>query len=344
MSDLIRFKAGLPSLALQIWPLEGENIQKQTLVLTSDAASAEDVVLKFRQRYAPERAVFYRRYYIQPLRRGGYSIKYAWNLDEHGTDLVVGKVKNDDLAAIKVIIGNNVAGAYMTPIRWDLCEDRDGEDVIEVGRFDPWSLLSDITEEDIERLNAKGVVPDLDRWDFDNMFLKIRCPGCGKNVKINHHAYNIDSAKCATCGKRPFLSKAVGKSMNVALPSVSGAGFQRLDRETLQLIGWLGCVNASAAELHAGDMPDQADPMHVLSHMLERANDLRLLAGDTVQDPGASKALVKLRCQPGGTDTLMVVNSAAQTLRKAMQTGGPFTEIHATMALLVEQTLRAAKT
>jgi hypothetical protein len=343
MTDIIRFKPTLPSLVVQLWPLEGENVQRQALICSNGVKSAEDAVMQFRRLHAPERSTYFRRYYLQPLKRGGYSIKYAWNLEQPGTDQVIGRIKTDDLPAIKVIIGNNMAGAHMTPIRWDLCEDREGEEVIEVGRFDPWSLLSDITEQDIERLNSKGIVPDLEKWDFDHMFWSDRCPGCNKSVKINYYAYNIDSAKCATCGTRPFLSRAIGRHVHYALPSVSGIGFRQVDQATLGLVEWLGGVNASVNELHSSDMPNDADPKQVLMKMLEQSSNLRLLAGETVTNSQESAALAKLRSQPGGSTALLTVNGAAQTLRSAIQSGGPFTEIHATMAQLIQQTLKAAK-
>ena len=83
----------------------------------------------------------------------------------------MGVIKGQDLAAAKTLIGNQIAGAYMTSIRWDLCEDRDGEEPIEIGRFDMWDLLRDVSPDDVDRLVKAGKGPLLDRWDFDGMFL-----------------------------------------------------------------------------------------------------------------------------------------------------------------------------
>lgn len=281
MNDLVRFSPSLPSVPLVLPSVEGEHLEPSALILRPGFRSAEDAVARFRQAHAPESLPYYRRYYLAPgvVRDGArrYAVRYAWNLTRPKTDRTVGIIDGDDIAAARVLIGNNVAGCHMTPIRWELCEDRDAEDPIAMGRYDVWSLLQEVTVADLARLAARDLQPQVDRWwDFDQMFLDRTCPGCGAAVRVNSHAFNIDSAQCVRCGIRPFLSQAIGQSLRHALPSVTGVGTQIADpdRALLHVVGWMGGVRAATSALHQEELPPEHTPLGVLQGLLARSRGL----------------------------------------------------------------------
>lgn len=346
MSDLIRFVPGLPAVPIPLPSIEGENLDPRALMLRPGYRSAEGAVAQFRSAHAPESLRWYRRYYLAPgVVRDGvrrYAVRYAWNLERPKTDRTVGIIEGDDIAAARVLIGNGVADAWMTPIRWELCEDRDGENPIAIGRFDAWSLLQDVTPADIARLAAHDLAPQLGRWDFDHLFFERQCPGCGATVRVNMWAFNIDSAQCIRCGIRPFLSQAIGASLRHALPSVTGVGDQVADpdRTLLHVVGWMGDVRAATSALHREELPSEHTPLGVLQGLLVRSRALSAGCG------GGECRLVpavveRLRGLDGGEQLAVSALAATDAIAGVLTNGGQFTEVHAAMARMLLEVARS---
>ncbi|MBI5077544.1 hypothetical protein HZB94_04150 [Candidatus Falkowbacteria bacterium] len=327
---------GLPQLPVRMPPLEGENLEPSALMLHPGYKSAEGAIVDFRLNHAPESLKWYRRYYLKPHQLAGrptgkQSLRYMWNLRNPATDRTVGMIEGDDLAAAQILIGNGVAGAYMSPIRWELCEDRDGEEPIAIGRFDPWSLLQNVSSSDIERLAPRGILPNSKKWDFDLMYIGRVCPACGTMVTINMFAFSIDSAKCAKCGTRPFLSRALGSMLHFYLPTVTGESEQGLETDLalLHAIQWMGGVNAAAAELHKEELPDQFTPHLVLKGLLKKSQLLAATEGGGLTL--APRLVEHFESSSNGRSMMEVAVGAANSLAGAIEAGGPFTKVHCAM-------------
>ncbi|MEK7511459.1 MAG: hypothetical protein AAB575_00370 [Patescibacteria group bacterium] len=337
--QLIRMdQVRLPQLPIKMRPLEGENLDHEALILDSGATSVDQANVQFRMKHAPEAQPYFRRYYLRPIIVGGnaigkYSIHYVWNFKRPKSDRMIGVIEGEDLAAARMLIGNGVAGYYMTPIRWEISEDRDGEEPIAMGRFDPWSLLQDVSPGDVTRLFGKDIIPNIEAWDFDRMYFERVCPACGTKVTINMCAFSIDSAKCAKCGIRPFLSRSLGRLLQMALPSVTGKNEEKMietDEALTHAISWLGGVNASAHELHQEELPEGFTPHRILRELLKQS---RLLApheggGLTL----SSSVKEKFLAQAGGATLINTTVGIANTLVGVIESGGPFTPVHQAMA------------
>lgn len=342
MSKLIRLdESRLPAVPVELSPPEGEGLNHSALILTPGATSAEQVIASFRNAHSPESQPWFRRYYLKVHRnRDRTSVRYAWNLDSPSTDRTVGIFKGDDLAAAQILIGNNMAGCYMSPIAWHLCEDREGEEPIAIGRFDPWSLLQDITPADIVRLrDSRGLVPQLEGWDFDGFYMNRTCPRCSTKVSINMFAFNIDSAQCSKCGVRPFLSRSLGRMLRMALPAVTGKGSQILsaDEALLNTVSWLGGVQAGTEHLHQEELPEHITPHEMLQGLLTHS---RLLA--TTSTGRYALAPTVMNHLSKNPDSSQLVTSAANSLADAIRKGGPFTDTHEAMASLLQLVERDA--
>ena len=340
MSNLVRIVASLPQLPVVLpHPLEGDNVSHEALVLCGKSASAEQAVANFRANHAPENSKFFRRYYLRPLMRGGmstgsYGIKYVWNTEDPITDQTVGVIKGQDLAAAKTLIGNQIAGAYMTSIRWDLCEDRDGEEPIEIGRFDMWDLLRDVSPDDVDRLVKAGKGPLLDRWDFDGMFLARECPRCHASITVNMLAYNIDSAKCNACGARPFLSGALASNLRRASIAVTGQGEHMVEpgKLLLSMVRWLGGVNAETRDLEISELAGGMTPQNVFEKLLDAAPALNMGSQTGGIQPLFDKLSKLPEDGPGmAAMALVAVNGLSSVVRR----GGPFNDVHQKMAELL---------
>lgn len=341
--DLRVAGATLPSLPLALPPLEGSNLRRAALMLDPRFRSAEEAIVHFRQQHRPEALPYFRRYYLKPHLRGGkatgrYSLRYVWNLSRPDTDRTVGVLIGDDIAAAQVLIGNGVAGARMTPIRWELCEDRDGEEPIAIGRFDPWSLLRDVHANDIDRLAQRDIMPHLAQWDFDQHFMERACPGCAAAVRVNMRAFNIDSAQCERCGIRPFLSWAIAPLLRDALPEVTGATGALItpDAALLHAVSWMGGVGAAATELHREALPEELTPHGALLALLEHS---ALPQGAAIADDLPADLM---RRNDEEAATVKTLAFAGQSLAAVVRNGGPFTPMHAAMANLLRTAQREA--
>lgn len=338
--QLIKSENRLPKLPVVIGSLDGENLNLSSLRLHPGIASSEQAIFDFRQTHAPEKLPHFRRYYLQPQIRGGrptgnHVLRYVWNTKRPKTDVTVGVVHGENLAEARVLIGNQIAGAYMSPIRWDLCEDRDGSEPIDIGRFDVWSLLKDVTEADLENLSRAGVTPDVGRWDFDKIFMDQTCPGCNMKVSVNMYAYNIDSAKCVQCGIRPFLSRALVPHLKYYLP---GATRLTLDADDglMHYVEWLGGVDASVSDLHPEDLPEGTTPHQVMLAMLDQSKLLQAHTDGSVSEPDITIAAAKQL----SADERKLLGSATRILREKIESGGPFSALHGHMAAMLREVSR----
>jgi hypothetical protein len=324
--------SALPALPVRIGSLDGLNLDLSALKPRQPGQNGERAIVMFRSRYAPERLPFRRHYWLKSC-EGGYTVMYAWNLDKPRTDIPFGKVEGDDLAAIRIVIGNQAADHRMTPIRWELYEDREGEELVAMGRFDAWSLLQGVAESDIHRLAAKGQVPNLERWDYDDIFMDKPCPGCGASMSVNTLAYNIDSARCAKCGKRPFLSPLITGRLERALPSFTrGNSAKQATECVLDIVDYLGFLGADIADV-VGELPGGLNPHAALKQLHASSTN--------AEAPSAGPALARLEARLAGCDqaTRMTAMGAAILLRQAVERGR-FEEADAAAVNLLRTILR----
>jgi hypothetical protein len=323
--------SALPALPIKIGSLDGLNLDLSALKPRQPGQNGERAIVMFRSRYAPERLPFRRHYWLKPC-DGGYTVMYAWNLDKPRTDIPVGKVEGDDLAAIRIVIGNQAADHRMSPIRWELYEDREGEELVAMGRFDAWSLLQGVAESDIHRLAAKGQVPNLERWDYDDIFMDKPCPGCGAAMSVNVLAYNIDSARCAKCGKRPFLSPLISSRLERALPSFTLAGSaDAATKDVLDIVDYLGFLDADIDDI-VGELPEGLTPHAALKQLHVRSTQT-----DNA-DARHSLARIETRLAHQDQATKMTAMGAAILVNQAVSRGR-FTEADAAAANLLRAIL-----
>ncbi len=196
----------LPQLPVQMHPLVGTGLVKSELEpIYPHCHTAEQAMAYWRSLHSAERAPYRCLFWMQPQGKTGETAIVRFLLDFNGKhQRLVGKTLNDPDAA-KILIANWRAGRLCTSVRWELYADRECEDLLDMGRFDQWDLLSGISEEKLQTLAARGVAPAGD-WDFDKMLWGKKCSICGKQVSVNFHLYSIDSVVCAECHNRPFLA------------------------------------------------------------------------------------------------------------------------------------------
>lgn len=324
----------LPALPIQIGSLDGINLDMNALKPRDPGVNGERAIANFRSLHAPERLPYYRHYYLSPT-KDGHQIRYAWNLKRPKTDIAVGVVKGDDLPAIRVHIGNQLAGAFMSPIRWELYEDRDGEELIAMGRFDAWSLLQGVTEADIKRLAETNVAPNLELWDFDRFFMSHSCPGCGAAISVNHLAYNIDSARCANCGKRPYLSSLIENRFHVQPHLSSATGVYGDETEStltlLDIASYLGHLDACLQDVVA-ELPDG-----LTAH--EHIKRLHARSGIKAAESGQALALLQNQLNIFDANTRTTAIGAAAMLSQSIKSGC-FSEADKAAANLLQVILR----
>jgi hypothetical protein len=357
MSALVSADAALPALPLPIPPVEGVNLSRTALMLVGGYTTPEQAMVAYRAN-SPASAMPYRRsYYVEPVkvregrfsRRPLFRLKYTWNLQEPDTDRMIGFVHEDDLAAARVLIGISSARTYMAGlIRWELHEGRDSDDVIAMGRYDVWDLLDEVTDADIARLVACGKVINPEDWDFDMLYMRRTCPGCRTRTSVNVMIANIDSAECATCGIRPFLSRSMSRLLtgmshdDTTATTSSAHELSTLQNKLLMhAVGWMGDVNAGVRNIHREGL--HADPLAVLVNALDRS--LIGTAQDAPNETGVSLRIAPLltHLPPTSRD---LATTAAKHLNERIRTGGPFSPVdvssmHLLRALIDEARIAA---
>ncbi len=331
--SLIKVGVTLPTIPLGwVHPLEGRNVVLSDLIKHNKYDTAESVIARFRTINSPAQQPHFRRYYLKARKqtRGVhriYSLWYVPNTKNQRDDQFVGKVVGDDIEMAIVMIGNHVSRCKMSSISWMLCEDRDGIDVIENGRYDPWSLLVNIDEHDLSRIASKGIVPNITDWDFDNMWWIKNCQRCNESFSVLAMAFNIDSAVCSTCGNRPFLSGAIHQYMKTSISvSTTNNGNQLINPKDVfaAAIEWMGGVNAS---------PTEVEPT-VHKELLTLANQsgIFLPEGTNGELMHAVKNALITVCESDAR----IGEHAAKELMETIRSGKRLNNVHAATARLLQ--------
>lgn len=339
MGQLQRFDVQLPKVAIPMPPLEGEGLDHTALVRRDEHDSAAAAIVQFRARFAPEAATQYRRYYLEPEIRKGratgrFVVKYVWNTSPRAkrSDKFVGVVgqKGDmpDFARAQLLIGAHGAGRCL-PYAWHLCEDRDGENPLDMGRMDIFDLLRGVSEEDVVQFQAeRGVAITPYDWDFYQWFWRTRCPGCKTRVSILMMAFDVDSAQCASCGIRPFLSRAIVPQLTRTLGSCTVGGDKEATDRLLHSIRWMGSVKAGVKNIHPRGLPEGMATQAAFDTLWSRST---LALTDRGASDGVSTALQSLRGKiPDGV--FATAQAAVGVLAEAVKRGGPFTGVEKSMA------------
>jgi len=143
----------LPQLAVQMHPIVGCGLDESHLMMTGfkTCASAEEAMVKFREEHSPEQAPFRRCYWLTSTKDGRGVLRYVVAIEPRRVVRFVGITEND-LDAARLLIGNSLAGVYIPyGIRWELYEDEELEEPIDMGRFDQWDLLKDVSDQKVDR-------------------------------------------------------------------------------------------------------------------------------------------------------------------------------------------------
>jgi hypothetical protein len=233
-------------------PLVGTGLVENRLIIAHGKfSSPEEAMADWRNHYAAERSPFRCMFYMEPhkgdKRKANVLFRTSFQSSRHVK--VVGTTDNDPIAA-RLLVANSRAGRCMTSIRWELYGDRKCEDLLDMGRFDQWDLLKDISPEQMEQLAARNIVPH-GNWDFDKLLWERTCSICGAKVMVNYHIFSIDSVVCAGCGNRPFLAPDLHRMIEGV--SELGGSEQAM---TLHALHWLSGVGAAFKEVRK----DVSDP------------------------------------------------------------------------------------
>jgi hypothetical protein len=129
-------------------------------------------------------------------------------------DTIIGKIV-DQPTAVRILIGNFIAGAKMTTVRWELYGNFELTVPVATGRFDPRDLLGEATREELAALAAQGIVPAGD-WDFDAFIPLHQCPSC-RGVANAKFVLYVSSLPCERCSREATMdeSKDVVKKLMV---------------------------------------------------------------------------------------------------------------------------------
>ena len=206
-------QANLPELATTLHPVVAKGLKEDRLMLVHDFSSAEQAIADYRMRHSPEKMSYFRFYFLKPHPKDNDRaiLRYVINRS-NGSGQNIAIIPND-IDAARIAIGNNLSDYYMAGIRWELYEDPDGEELIEMGRLDQWDLLKGITGDKLALLAKQGVRP-VGNWDFQGFLWPRVCSVCGESVVINGYAFNIDSGVCSKCGNRPWLAPSLHRYLD----------------------------------------------------------------------------------------------------------------------------------
>lgn len=242
----------LPRLPMLVHPLVGENVVESRLMTNFSYQSGEHAIAEYRNNHPAESLEYARVYFVQPVRhRPGYvSVSYVLIRQPRRTKNI--GVTVDDLAAIKILIGNHSAGMFLPDMRFEIYEDIDCNDLMDVGRLDQWDLLRGLSSEMLLQLrDEKGIEPR-GNWDFHQWLHATTCSVCGDKVSINVLAYSIDSVVCASCGNRPYLAP----SLHEMLDSLKRVDQKQSLQMKLRALDWMSHVHANFGEVRQ-DARDQ---------------------------------------------------------------------------------------
>ncbi len=308
MSNLILGKGNLPAIPVQMFPVVGNGISEKDLISLSNLPF-EQTLNQFRDELCAERSPFRRCYYIDE-KKDRVSVYYVLNL-KSGKKVALGSTIKD-LDAIKVLIGNSMSGAYMTSIRWELYEDPDCEDLIDMGRIDQWDLLSDISADKLSRLSADRIIAPRGDWDFDRMMFRRRCQVCGNETSVNSWVFNIDSVVCSECRNRPFLAPHISDQLEFIQENMQGGEVS--DKNLFYLFDWISSVKGNFNEI--GDKEN----VYLIENILSKT-----MIGEAIgHKPGRVRRLVEANSNFGFG---MYQNCCAKAIA-ALRGDEPFSEEH----------------
>ncbi len=234
----------LPLIPRQMYPLVGSGLVENRLIMTyGQYSSPEEAMAAWRNHYAAERSPFRCLYFMESQRGNERKANVLFRTSFNSRRAkVVGTTDNDPLAA-RLLIANSRAGCYLTSIRWELYGDRKCEDLLDMGRFDQWDLLKDISADQLAKLAERNITPH-GNWDFDKLLWEQTCTICGTKVMVNYHIFSIDSVICASCGNRPFLAPDLHRFLEDT--SELRGSEQAM---TLHALHWLSGVGATFREV-----------------------------------------------------------------------------------------------
>lgn len=234
----------LPVIPLMMHPIVGAGVVEKRLMLRRGYPDAETAMVAFRDEHSPERQPYYRAYFTERTRdKSKVRVRYLWGREPRRT-WVIGVTHNSS-EAIRILIGNNLANCWMgSYIRWEFYEDRECENLLEMGRIDQWDLLKDITPTQLETLAEKGIRPT-GKWNFDGLIWDRKCSLCGTEISLNAYLFNIDSAVCDQCGNRPFLAP----SLHRWLDDEGQHPVSQPEKVTLHILEWMSHVGSTFGEV-----------------------------------------------------------------------------------------------
>lgn len=254
----------LPIIPFQPTPLIGQGINEDKLLLVPRFNSIEGAINHFRINHAPEKLT-HKRFYVIKEKGDKIQVDYIWNLKPL-QKIVVGSTIND-LNAVKILIGNH-ANHSLSYIRWEIYADEDCEDLLDIGRFDQFDLLKDLSESEFYVLKDKGIIPN-GNWDFDGMLFHKTCPICSTKISINGYAFNIDSATCNNCGNRPFLSPHIMNILeNIEQEALPGRYGIINSNYISRLVNWMSSVQGNMKEILNSSEDDKKRIEKIISKTL----------------------------------------------------------------------------
>lgn len=257
--------SALPSIPFNVVPTSGFGIKEDKLIESSPGVNLGQALTRFRLSHGPEKCSF-RRCYWAKEKNGNVQIFYILNFDPFKIQPV--GITSEDLGEIKIAIGNHANGAFLTSIKWELYADKEGEDLLDIGRFDQWDLLSGISREEIALLEEKDIRPN-GNWDFDRLLMDKKCPVCSQDIGVNYVAYNIDSAVCDKCGNRPFLSPHIENLLDSIQSDCHPNSMGLIScRQIDHMISWIASVEGNADEVDNIDRSNKARIRHIMNNSL----------------------------------------------------------------------------
>lgn len=141
-------------------------------------------------------------------RMGKAVVRHVKNVErtQKSEDTLVGMTEKN-IEAVKILIGNFVAGYKLSTIRWELYNDFALTDLAVQGRFDHVDLTGSLSAGDERELEDVGVVRTGD-WDFDGIVATHICPLCRKIFDRSSFIY-VPYRACETCGRVPTLDQSI---------------------------------------------------------------------------------------------------------------------------------------
>lgn len=306
----------LPMIPVMMHPIVGTGVVENRLMLHGNYPDAETAMVAYRDEHAPERQPYYRAYFTERTRdKNKVHMRYLWGREPRRT-WVIG-VTHDSPEAIRILIGNNLANCWMgSGIRWEFYEDRECENLQDMGRIDQWDLLKDITPAQLGTLAEQNIRPT-GKWNFDGLLWDRKCSICGAEISLNAYLFNIDSAVCDRCGNRPYLAPSLHRWLDdeerhpVRLPG-------RPEEVTLHILEWMSHVGSTFNEVRR-----DSEDLH--GQRIQSIAEKSLIWQATNRD---SKDRVRALVEANTQISFEMYQGACALVRKAMAGEVKFEEEH----------------